>query len=104
MSVRELPARPNLEHLKNQAHKLLRECIAAEPSAIARFAAVGTVSAHPKLADALHVIAREYGYDTWPLLKLDVGASSQDPVEALISAIKANSAPLVREVLTVIPC
>ncbi|HMG02389.1 MAG TPA: ankyrin repeat domain-containing protein, partial [Edaphobacter sp.] len=99
MSSRELPARPNLEHLKNQAHTLLRESLASDPSATARFAAVGVTSPTPKLADALHVIAREYGFDTWPALKLHIEVASEDPVEALTAAIKADNASLVRDVL-----
>lgn len=99
MSLRELPARPNLEHLKNQARTLLRESLASDPSATARFTAVGVTSSTPKLADALHVIAREYGFDTWPALKLHIEVSSEDPVEALTAAIKADNASLVRDVL-----
>lgn len=99
MSSRELPARPNLEHLKNQARKLLRQALDADQSAIARFAAFGVTSAKPKLADALHVIAREHGFETWPALKLKVETTSENPVEALIAALKANEASLVREVL-----
>src|SRR5450631_1487674 len=99
MSTRELPARPNLEHLKNQAHTLLRQGLASDASATARFAAFSVTSARPKLADALHVIAREYGFDTWPALKLHLEVDSEDPVVALAAAIKANNASLVREVL-----
>ena len=100
MSQRELPARPNLEHLKNQARTLQRQGLASDASAAARFAAFGVTSAKPKLADALHVIAGEYGFETWPALKLRIEASSEDPIEALTAAIKANSAAVVREVLT----
>lgn len=99
MSIRELPARPNLEHLKNQARKLQRECLASDSTAAARFAAAGVTSTTPKLADALHVVAREYGFDTWPALKLHIDLSSENPVAALTAAIKANDASLVREVL-----
>jgi ankyrin repeat protein len=99
MSSRELPARPNLEHLKNQARKLLRQGLEADPSATARFSAFGVIAAKPKLADALHVIAREHGFDTWPALKLHLDLVSEDPVEGLIAAIKANESSLVREVL-----
>src|ERR1041385_5983090 len=97
MSIRELPANPNLEHLKKQARTLLHERLAADQDAIARFAAFGIISEEPKLADALHVIAREYGFDTWPALKFHIEASSENPVEALIAAVKANSATLVRQ-------
>ncbi len=60
MSLRELPARPNLEHLKKQARLLLRGSLQAEPAALDRFrdAQVQSATATPKLADAQHVIAR----------------------------------------------
>ena len=75
MSLRELPARPNLEHLKKQARKLLREFLQDDPAAVGRFRQAATASSAgsaPKLADALHVIAREYGFDSWPKLKARV--------------------------------
>src|ERR1700742_3589484 len=101
MSLRELPARPNIEHLKNQARLLLRGSLQAEPAALDRFreAQVQLATAAPKLADAQHVIAREYGFDNWANLKAHVGAVSDDPREALTAAIKANDAPLLRQVL-----
>jgi ankyrin repeat protein len=99
MSLRELPARPDLEHLKKQARTLQQQRIASDTAATARFEAFGITSAEPKLADALHVIAREYGFATWPVLKLHVEAASENPVEALTAAVKANSTVLVRDVL-----
>jgi hypothetical protein len=81
MSLRELPARPNLEHLKKQARLLLRGSLQAEPSSIDRFreTQVQLPPAAPKLADAQHVIAREYGFDNWANLKAHVGVLSDDP-------------------------
>ena len=99
MAIRELHARPNLEHLKNQARTLLRQGLASDASAIARFAAFGITTTPPKLADALHIIAREYGFDTWPALKLHIDVASEEPVEALTAAINANNSSLVRDVL-----
>jgi len=101
MSLRELPARPNLDHLKKQARLLLRGSLQAEPAAIDRFREVQVqlATATPKLADAQHVIAREYGFDNWANLKVHVGALSDDPMEALTAAVKANDAPLLRQVL-----
>ena len=99
MSLRELPARPNLEHLKKQARTLLQERLASDPRATTRFEACGIPTAEPKLADALHVTAREYGFDTWPALKLHVEVASEDAVAALTAAVKANDAALVRHVL-----
>jgi ankyrin repeat protein len=100
MSSRELPARPNLEHLKNQARVLLRQAQASDRSAIDRFAAINVPSGEPKYSDALHVIAREYGFDTWPKLKLSVDVAADDPEKALTAAIRAGNAGLVRDVLT----
>src|SRR5216683_3280019 len=101
MSLRELPARPNLEHLKKQARLLLRGSLEAEPSALDRFrdAQVPLATATPKLADAQHVIACEYGFDNWANLKAHVGALSDDPMEALTAAVIANDAALLRQVL-----
>jgi len=87
MSVSELPARPNLEHLKNQARVLLRERRAANPSE------------NFKLADALHQVANDYGFATWPALKLHVEVASEDPQAALAAAIRSDDASLVRSVL-----
>ena len=55
---RHLPAHPNLEHLKNQAKDLLDDLQRQNPDS--------------KLADALHAIACEYGFTTWPILKAHV--------------------------------
>jgi ankyrin repeat protein len=101
MPYRELPARPNLEHFKKQAKLLQREMLRAEATAIDRFreARVSVAMAAPKLADALHVIAREYGFDNWAKLKAHVGSLSEDPMEALTAAVQANDASLLRQVL-----
>ncbi len=99
MPIRELPAHPNLEHLKKQARTLLRDALASEVSAQARFSDLQHHTDKPKIADALHVIAREYGFETWPVLKLHIEMSSADAVEVLIAAIKARRPHLVREAL-----
>jgi ankyrin repeat protein len=105
MPTRELPARPNLEHLKKQARQLLRGILQADPSSADRFreAQVTLSTSAARLAQAQLVIAREYGFDNWANLKAQVGALSDDPVEALTAAIKANDAPLVRQVLALYP-
>jgi hypothetical protein len=55
---RDLPTTPNLEHLRKQAKHRLAEMQQQNPSA--------------QLADAQHVIAREYGFASWPKLKTHV--------------------------------
>ena len=61
---RVLPARPNLEYLKNQAKDLLPDLRRQYPEA--------------KLADAQHAVAREYGFLNWPTLKAHVEAVSAE--------------------------
>ena len=55
---RNLPARPNLEYLKKEAKDLLVTLQARDPNA--------------QLVDAQHALAREYGFDSWPKLKVHV--------------------------------
>jgi hypothetical protein len=62
--ARELPARPNLEHLKNQAKDLLDLLQQAD--------------ATRQLADAQHTLAREYGFASWPKLKAHVETVMSD--------------------------
>ena len=58
-----LPARPDLDHLRKQAKARLDDLRRHDPEA--------------KLADALHAIAREYGFASWPKLKLHVCGLSE---------------------------
>jgi hypothetical protein len=63
---RQLPAHPNLEHLKNQAKDRLDHLRQRQPDS--------------KLADAQHAIAREYGFVNWAQLKAHVeGAPVESP-------------------------
>src|SRR5262245_12113198 len=55
---RDLPTRPNLDHLKKQAKELLLTLQQQDPGA--------------QLADAQHALAREYGFASWPRLKAHV--------------------------------
>lgn len=98
---RELPARPNLEHLKKQAKELLRNFREGDAAARELFRAHGSLlsGAGSKLADAQHVLAREYGFDTWAKLKEHVELASAAPGEALCAAVKANDAAAVAKLL-----
>lgn len=57
---RDLPRRPNFEHLRNQAKELLPTLQHRNPAS--------------KLADAQHAIAVEYGFVNWSSLKAHVEA------------------------------
>jgi len=100
---RQLPANPNLEHLKNQARALLRNFQQGDATAKERFASLTASSAGavPKLADALHVVAREYGFASWPKLKEHVESLTRilSPAELLSAAICAGDADKTASVL-----
>ncbi|MEP7001784.1 MAG: hypothetical protein ABI969_14955, partial [bacterium] len=72
-ATRLLPPRPSLEFERKQAKGLLRRLRAADPHAIARahdqhVAPHSSLGADFTLADAQFVIAREYGFASWPRL------------------------------------
>ena len=100
---RDLPAHPTLEHLRTQAKELLRDVRQRRPDAVERFRALANrpASAAPRLADAQHVVAREYGFASWAALKAHVEslAQSADPFAALEAAVKADDAERAAELL-----
>src|ERR1043166_1224173 len=94
---RSLPARPSLAQLRRQAKDLLRGAQAGQIEALDRLRAQ-----HPRLARlsaadlgasglALHqaqlVLAREYGFASWPKLKLHV--ESIERVEERVAGLRA---------------
>ncbi|ADB35902.1 Ankyrin [Kribbella flavida DSM 17836] len=74
MPTRRLPDAPNLEHLRNQAKTLLREVRAGDPEAVALAEQFHPVA---NLADAQLVIARSYGFPSWPRLSRHLGTVEQ---------------------------
>lgn len=109
---RQLPSQPSLEQLKHQAKDLLKSLKAADPEAVQRMR-----EAHPRwsnvadaqihaarfsLADTQLVVAREYGFATWPKLKAHVdslAAQTTNPLEALKEAFHKDNAAFVRKLL-----
>jgi HEAT repeat protein len=72
---RTLPPDPNLDQLKNQAKDLLKACRAGDPQALLRIERwLPNCSVQARLADAQLVVAREYGFTSWPRLKLYITA------------------------------
>ncbi|MBA4107590.1 MAG: hypothetical protein C0485_17780 [Pirellula sp.] len=75
---KDLPARPNLDHLRRQAKALLSTLEAREPEAVSTIlkylpAARGMTAEQVlgtrfRLADAQSAIARKYGFGSWPHL------------------------------------
>jgi ankyrin repeat protein len=62
----ELPARPNLEHLRNEAKQRLETLRRTDPAA--------------RLADAQLLVARDYGFASWRQLKASVDAHTRQRV------------------------
>lgn len=96
---RQLPRKPNLEHLKKQAKELLHDLERRDRAAVERFRSFAPASAAPKLVDAQHVIARDYGFASWAKLKEHVESLTHTPAELLSSAVRASDADRVRDVL-----
>lgn len=92
-AVRALPAVPNLEQQKKQARELLNAARTAAPDALERFRAhhprfesiSAAIPESVSLHDAQLVIAREYGFPSWPKLKTHiegaVAARRTHPIE-----------------------
>jgi hypothetical protein len=82
-SVRTLPEHPDLRHLKDQARDLMREGSAQ------------------KLSEAQYRLAREYGFASWPKLKVHV--ESLGRVGELKAAIDANDLAAVQALMGKFP-
>ena len=100
--TRRLPPQPNLEQLRKQAKDLLEEYRAGKPEALAE---VQRFERHPDSAkfalhDAQRVLARAYGYESWPKLKAFVDGVS---VAWLAEAVKTGDTAQVRLFLTARP-
>jgi ankyrin repeat protein len=105
MPSRELPARPHIDHLKNEAKALLKGFDEGEPNALQRVRdELGNKSAL-KLTDAQRVIAREYGFATWARLRAHVQASRglDEAITAFLAAVQEQDARRARAVLRVRP-
>jgi uncharacterized protein (TIGR03067 family) len=67
----QLPARPNLDHLRGQAKSLLADAKAGKPDAVRVFEQhlpARTPAAKLRLADAQSVVARRAGFASWAVL------------------------------------
>lgn len=94
----QLPASPDLSHLRKQAKHLLRDALAGESAALNRFVAslpVARVIGLPALAhdelklhDAQSVVAREYGFVSWAELKRYVEWKQSDRADRLNAWLK----------------
>ena len=100
--IRRMRENPDLDQLKRQAKELLHDYSAGKPEALAE------VRAHynPPVPDdfALHhaqlVLARAYGFESWPKLKAYVDGVT---IRRLGEAVRAKDIPLVRYMLETRP-
>lgn len=103
-----LPSRPDLSQLKKQAKDLLRALKSGESAAWRRFQEHhprgATASSRPAaaLSDAQLVLARDYGFPSWPALVKHIESLPQTPFNPpaeLHAAFVADDAARVREIL-----
>ncbi len=99
---RRLPQQPHLEQLKKQAKELLERFRAGELTAVAE---VGQFESKPDpshfaLNDAQRVLARAYGFESWPKLKAFVDGAT---IARFADAVKAGDMAQVRSMLAARP-
>jgi ankyrin repeat protein len=102
LPTRSLPPQPSLEQLKKQAKDLLQQYRAADPAAIAeveRFERSPDPASFA-LHDAQRVLARAYGYESWPRLKAFVDGAT---IARFAEAVKTGDMPQVRTMLAARP-
>jgi ankyrin repeat protein len=100
--TRRLPPQPSLEQLRKQAKDLLELYRAGDPAAVAE---VQQFERHPDaaaftLSDAQRVLARAYGYESWPKLKAFVDGAN---MARLAEAVNAGDVAQARTLLNARP-
>lgn len=102
LPTRQLPERPDLEQLKRQAKELLEDFIGGKPEAAATVNRFDRDAGRQKFAlhHAQLVLARSYGFDSWPKLKAFVDGIT---ISRLVNSVRAGDVGDVRAVLTVRP-
>src|SRR5580700_5907980 len=102
VSIRRMRQHPDLEQLKRQSKELLAAFRAADTAAVNEITAFyddprpATFALH----DAQLVIARSYGFDSWPKLKAYVDGAT---IRRLVEAVSAGDIVHVRAMLKARP-
>ena len=100
---RRLPEKPNLDHLRKQAKDLLAEFRESKPDAIAEVTRyernVPTVTEFA-LNDAQRILARSYGFASWPKLKAFVDGAN---AARFLEAVRSKDLPQVRALMAARP-
>ena len=102
LPTRSLPEHPDLDQLRRQAKELLAQFISGDSAAVAE---VNTHYHHAEpAAFALHhaqlVLARAYGFESWPKLKAYVDGVT---VTELVAAVRSRNEARVRAMLETRP-
>ena len=100
--TRTLPHKPSLAQLRKQAKELLKSYRAGKEAAVAeveRFER-SPDPANFALADAQRVLARAYGFSSWPALKNHVEGVN---FAALLTAAEAGDVAAVRQLAAARP-
>ncbi len=102
LPTRRLPRHPDIQQLRKQAKDLLSKYRGGDSAAMAE---VNRLERAPDpaafaLSDAQRVLARAYGYESWPKLKAFVDGAN---VTRLAEAVKAGDVDQVRALLSARP-
>jgi ankyrin repeat protein len=98
--VHPLPPNPNLDKQRKLAKALARDYWRGSPEAVERVRVL-----HPKppapesfaLSDAQLVIARGYGFGSWPQLKRKIDSLTKSPAEQFVAAVQMGHVDQVRQ-------
>ena len=83
--TKSLPRNPSLENLKKQAKSLQKACEAGDAEALSRMRIWSPQNRErPKLADCQLVLAREFGFASWPQLKVAVEAANRELTDEFV--------------------
>jgi ankyrin repeat protein len=102
LSIRQMRQHPDLEQLKRQSKELLAAFRAADAAAVNEATAFYDDPQHATFAlhDAQLVIARSYGFDSWPKLKAYVDGVT---IRRLVEAVSNGDIARVRAMLKARP-
>lgn len=93
---RKLPERPDIDQLRKQAKDLLHAFESNDPAAVADVREHFRIDGVFTLSQAQLVLARTYGFDSWPKLKAFVDGVS---IKRLFDVVNTGDATTARELL-----
>ena len=100
--IEPLPQHPSLEMQQKRAKNLLRAALSRDADALRRIRALHPQPPAPealRLADAQLVVARGYGFDSWPAMRRKIYSLTKTPLEQFKSALRVGDVAAVRSLL-----